>query len=91
LRLQDVQDEVTRDPFNKVWTQPVLPENTRGAAFYDSLPDIPEFFVTQHGVTSNEQVIGDYVFGAYRVENAAGYSALEIYLAFAAGDFERLR
>ncbi|WP_181198439.1 hypothetical protein [Enhygromyxa salina] len=91
LRLQDVEDEVTRNPFNKEWTQPVLPENTRGAAFYDTLADIPEFFVVQHGVTSNDQVIDTYDFGTYQVENAAGYSALEIYLAYAAGDFERLR
>ncbi len=91
LHIQDVRDEVSRNPFNKVWTQPVLPTNTRSGDFYGGLSDIPEFFATAHSITSNDQVLASYQFDGYRVQNDAGYSALEMYLFFAAGDFDRLR
>ncbi len=91
LRIQDMLDEVSRNPFNKVWTQPVLPTNTRPADFYGALSDIPKFFASAHAITSNDQVLASYDFGTFRVQNDAGYSALEMYLFFAAGDFDRLR
>ena len=91
LRLQDVLDGVSRDPFNKSWTQPVIPNRTRPSGFYSALADIPQFFVEAHGITDNADVIATYDFGSYRVRNDAGYSALEMYLFYAAGDFERLR
>ncbi|PRQ10199.1 hypothetical protein [Enhygromyxa salina] len=90
-RINDVVNEVSRDPFNKSWTQPVLPLNTRADGFYSSLPDIPAFFVEAHGIRSNADVIDEYSFGACTIVNAAGYSAFEMYLFFAAGDWDRLQ
>ena len=51
---------------------------------------IPDNFESAHNITSSGQVKGSYNFGAYQVINNAGYSALEIYLAYAAGDFDRM-
>ncbi|SDM12158.1 T9SS type A sorting domain-containing protein [Kriegella aquimaris] len=51
---------------------------------------IPDSFESAHSITSSSQVKGSYNFGSYQVINNAGYSALEIYLAYAAGDFDRM-
>ena len=51
---------------------------------------IPEWFVQQHGITDKDEVIVEWDFGAYQVVNDAGYPAIEIYAAWAAGDFEAL-
>lgn len=88
-RLEDVATETTRDPFNKSWTQPVLPNGTRPEGFYGSLPDIPRFFVAAHGIASNDDVLELYDFGDVQVRNDAGYTAFEMYLFYAAGDFTR--
>jgi hypothetical protein len=90
-RLSDVRDGVSRDPANKVWTQPILPNNMRPDSYYGALHDIPTFFAAAHGITANSDVIPVYDFGDYQVRNDAGYSGFEMYLFYAAGDFDRQR
>lgn len=63
---------------------------SRPANYYVSNPDIPEFFVQAHGITSNSQIITNWNFGTYTVTNTAEYSAFEMYLAWAAGDLDKI-
>lgn len=75
---------------NKSWTQPILPNNTRPGNFYSSVDGIPEFFCQQHGITSNNQIITDWNFGTYLLKNNANYTAIEIYAAWVANEFNFL-
>ena len=83
----------TRRYYDKDWsgfTLPPIPENTRPAGYYQTVIGIPEWFVQRHGITDKDEVIRTWDFGDYRVDNQAGYPAIEIYAAWAAGDFEVL-
>lgn len=82
-----------REPYTKDWsgfTAPQLPESVRPSDYYVSVIGIPEWFVIQHGISDKDEVIDTWDFGAYRVQNDAGYPAIEIYAAWVAGDFEAL-
>ncbi|KIG17763.1 Pectate lyase [Enhygromyxa salina] len=89
-RINDVIDGVSRSPANTSWTQPVLPLNARPDGYYVTLPDIPEFFVQDHAISSNADIIPVYEFGDCEIHNDAGYTAFEMYLFYAAGDWDRL-
>lgn len=71
-------------------TRPSKTSSSRPGNFYVSNPDIPETFVQAHGITSNNQIITNWDFGTYTVTNNAGYTALDIYLAWVAGDFNKM-
>ncbi len=91
-------DSGTQGSINdKTWTQPTLPNNTRGAGFYVDDPDLPQFFIDAHpGVTAASSVVQTYNFThfdtgePYTVINDAGYTAFEIYADWVARDFERI-
>ncbi|WP_339711151.1 T9SS type A sorting domain-containing protein [uncultured Kriegella sp.] len=68
-----------------------FPSIKSGSAPTDSNNNhIPDSFESSHSITSSSQVKESYNFGSYQVINNAGYSALEIYLAYSAGDFDRM-
>ncbi len=51
---------------------------------------IDDAFEVEHGISSANEVLTSWDFGGYVVENRAGYTALEMFLFWKAGDFERL-
>lgn len=86
--LNDYENLTSRDPLDKTYTQPTIPENSRPGGYYDTLTNIPEWFVDAHGITSESEVKGTYTFGTVTVTNTANYTAFEMYLAYCAGDFK---
>ena len=70
------------------WSHPTIASNT---AYPDTnLNGIDDDFETTHSITSSSQVITNWTFGDITVVNNAGYTAFEMWSAYAAGDFERL-
>jgi len=51
---------------------------------------LPDAWVAKHSISSVDQVKAIYTFDSYTVANNAGYTALEIWLAYVAGDFDLL-
>ena len=70
--------------------KPSKQASQRPANFYSTLADIPEDFVQAHNISLRDQVIQNWDFGTYTVTNTAGYTAFEMYLAWVAGDLDRL-
>lgn len=42
LKISNTINNISSDPFNKTWIQPILPNNIRDSNFYNSNPHIPE-------------------------------------------------
>lgn len=58
---------------------------------YDSIASgIPDSFSIEHGIASPNQSKINWDFGTYTVTNNAGYTAIEMYSFWLAGDFEKL-
>ncbi|GAB5545702.1 MAG: hypothetical protein SangKO_054620 [Sandaracinaceae bacterium] len=87
-RIEDVRSRTSRDPFNKSWTQPSLPTRTRPAGWDGRVDGIPDAFVEAHGITSRDDVILEWVIDGQPFTNTAGYDAMDMYLAYAAGDLD---
>ena len=68
-----------------------LPKLSGGTPETDANADgIPDSFAKLHGISSGSDVILDWKFAQYDVSNVAGYTALEMYLMWAARDFDQL-
>lgn len=68
-----------------------LPTLMGGTPEVDANSDgIPDTFASTHGISSATDVIPNWKFASYQVSNVAGYTALEMYLMWAAGDFDTL-
>jgi hypothetical protein len=57
-RINDVVTSTSRDPYNKTWVQPTLPNNTR-TSYYGTNQHIPAAFLTDRGVTNTTTVHND--------------------------------
>tara|TARA_R110002124_G_scaffold281430_1_gene455711 strand:- start:69551 stop:71152 length:1602 start_codon:yes stop_codon:yes gene_type:complete len=68
-----------------------FPTISNGTPYTDSNNDgISDSWASTHGITSASQVKATYTINGHTVNNTAGYTALEIFLADMAGDFELL-
>ena len=54
------------------------------------VPGIPNSFVIPYNIQSRTQVITNWDFGTFTFTNNAGYTAMEVYLAWISGDLEYL-
>lgn len=89
--INEVENEIRTTPKLAVnWVMPTIPVNNRPAGWDDDVTGIPDVFSTAHGITSASQIITNWDFGTYTVTNTAGYPAIEIYAAYAAGDLDKL-
>lgn len=73
---------------DKTVTYPTI---ASGTPYIDSNNDgISDSWAATHGISSASQVKPTYTIGGHTINNNAGYTALEIFLADMAGDFELL-
>lgn len=71
-RIADATNFISRDPDNKVWTLPTLPNNTKTG--YDTAGDgIPDTWKLANGYDINTNYQG-------QIDSNTGYSILELYL-----------
>ncbi|WP_425237679.1 T9SS type A sorting domain-containing protein [Ulvibacterium sp.] len=89
-RINDVINSISRDPLNKSWTQPILPNNIRSSNWDTDNDGLPDFFENSHGVSNPSEVKNNYDFPEYIYPNVNNYAAIEVYLAYAAGDLDKL-
>lgn len=72
-------------------TSGTFPTIANGTPYTDSNSDgISDTWATLHGISSASQVKSTYTINGKTIINDAGYTALEIFFADIAGDFERL-
>lgn len=85
-------NRILQDSFynNYLATANSTPISNRPGGYYSSLSDIPQYFVNAHGINSPNQIKTNWDFGATQVVNNAGYTAMEMWLAYSAADFVRL-
>lgn len=70
----------TIDPTSKTST-------SRAGNYYSTLTNIPESFVQEHNITSENEIKSTWDFDGFIVSNDAEYTAFEMYLFFMAGEF----
>lgn len=71
-KLSNIGNDIYLDPYNKVWVQPVLPNNSRESNFYGTNQHIPSEFLANRGVGNTLTVHNDIA--------PSGYTWLEEYL-----------
>lgn len=71
-KINNIGDNIYLDPFNKIWVQPVLPNNSRASNFYGTNQHIPSEFLTTRGVGNTLTVHNDIA--------PSGYTWIEEYI-----------
>ncbi len=76
------------DPAPSTYVFPTIQQNT---GYVDANTDgIEDAWASEHNVSSADEVKSVYVIDGVTIQNNAGYTALDIFMAYLAGDFYRL-
>src|SRR5690606_36374300 len=69
----------------------ILPVLSSDDPYTDSDSDgIPDSFESEHGITDKNEIKDVWDCGEYKIINTAGYTNLEMYLNWKAGDFKMM-